>query len=96
VGSPAYEYRLFPPVAAALDELARKKVVRKTVLPFGSFGWLAGAAGKELADLVGRYRLGWELLPAVEFPGAPGPEAQARLREAGRELARKVQGAARA
>jgi flavorubredoxin len=44
VGSPAYEYRLFPPAAAALEELARKKVVRKTVLPFGSYGWKAGAA----------------------------------------------------
>ncbi len=94
VGSPTYEYRLFPPVAAVLDELARKKVVRKVVLPFGSFGWLAGGASKELADLTGRYRLDWELLPPVEFPGAPGPEAQARLREAGRALARQVRSAA--
>ncbi len=93
VGAPVYEYRLFPPVAAVLDELARKKVVRKKVLAFGSFGWLAGGGGKELAEIVERYRLGWELLPPVEFPGAPREEAQARLREAGRGLAREVRAA---
>ena len=71
-------------------------MVRKKVLAFGSFGWLAGGGGKELAEIVERYRLGWELLPPVEFPGAPREETQARLREAGRELAREVQEAAAA
>jgi len=96
VGSPTYEYRLFPPVAAALDELARKKVVHKKVLAFGSFGWLAGGGSKELSEIVERCRLDWELLPPVEFRGTPKAETQDRLREAGRALARQVRLAGRA
>ena len=43
IGAPTYEYNLFPPVAAALNELGRKKITGKTAFRFGSYGWSGGA-----------------------------------------------------
>jgi anaerobic nitric oxide reductase flavorubredoxin len=36
---PTYEYRMFPPMARVVGMFARKKVMNKKVLRFGSFGW---------------------------------------------------------
>jgi len=49
IGAPTYEYKLFPPVASALNELGRKRITGKTAFRFGSYGW-SGGAEKELAD----------------------------------------------
>ena len=47
IAAPTYEYNLFPPVAAALNELGRKRITGKAVFRFGSYGW-SGGAEKEL------------------------------------------------
>jgi len=52
---PTYEYRMFPPMAWVIDMFARKKVIRKKVLRFGSFGW-SGGAQQELEQLTERLK----------------------------------------
>jgi anaerobic nitric oxide reductase flavorubredoxin len=68
LGMPTYEYKMFPPFAHVLDDLARKKVLHKKVFRFGSYGW-SGGAQKELEKLT--EKLEWEFLDPVEFKGAP-------------------------
>jgi anaerobic nitric oxide reductase flavorubredoxin len=89
VGAPTYEYKMFPPVAAVLDELGRKRVMNKKAFRFGSFGW-SGGAQRELEAIMERLRMRWEFLDPVEFKGAPGREDLALLRRRGRELAAAV------
>ena len=69
LASPTYEYRMFPPMAAALDELGRKKVVRKKAFRFGSYGW-SGGAQKEFEEIAERFRLLWDFAEPYEFAGA--------------------------
>ncbi len=94
IGSPVYEYRLFPPVAAAVDELGRKRVARKKAFRFGSYGW-STAGRDELSEIVQRYRMEWDFLEPVEFAGRPGSDVLETLRGRGRELARAAKEAAR-
>ncbi len=70
---PTYEYKMFPPMYAILDELAKKKVLNRKVFRFGSFGW-SGGAQKELDDIIAKHKTGWELLEPVEFKGKPSQE----------------------
>jgi anaerobic nitric oxide reductase flavorubredoxin len=69
LAAPTYEYKLFPPMAAALDELCRKKVVGKKAFRFGSYGW-SGGAQKELEEIVERLCMKWEFVQPYEFAGA--------------------------
>ncbi len=70
VAAPTYEYKMFPPVAHAIDELGRKKMNGKTALYFGSFGWSAGAK-KELETLLEEHRMNWNMVDFIEFNGTP-------------------------
>jgi anaerobic nitric oxide reductase flavorubredoxin len=89
IAAPAYEYKMFPPMATALDELGRKRVLRKKAFRFGSFGW-SGGAQRELVEIQERWRMGWEFLDPVEFKGAPSEEDLRLLEQRGRELAETV------
>ena len=73
IAAPTYEYNLFPPVAAALNELGRKKITGKVVFRFGSYGW-SGGAEKELKEIIERNRMNWNFIESVEFEGAPKGE----------------------
>ncbi|MGI6188330.1 MAG: FprA family A-type flavoprotein [Clostridiales bacterium] len=73
IAAPTYEYKLFPPVAAALDELGRKRITGKAAFRFGSYGW-SGGAEKELKEIVERNRMDWDFIESVEFQGAPREE----------------------
>ena len=73
IAAPTYEYKLFPPVAAALDELRRKRITGKAAFRFGSYGW-SGGAEKELKEIVERNRMDWDFIESVEFQGAPREE----------------------
>ena len=73
IAAPTYEYKLFPPVAAALNELGRKKITGKAVFRFGSYGW-SGGAEKELSEIMERNNMKWDFLESVEFEGAPKEE----------------------
>lgn len=70
---PTYEYKMFPPMAAVLDELGRKKVQGRKAFRIGSYGW-SGGAQKELDEIMDRHRMNWEFLEPVEFKGSPKEE----------------------
>jgi len=89
LGMPTYEYKMFPPMYAALDELAKKKAMNRVALRFGSFGW-SGGAQTELDELMTRYKTGWQFLEPQEFKGSPTEEDLRMLKEKARDLARKV------
>jgi len=73
IAAPTYEYKLFPPVAAALDEIGRKKITGKAAFRFGSYGW-SGGAEKELNEIIERNKMIWHFIESVEFEGAPKEE----------------------
>jgi anaerobic nitric oxide reductase flavorubredoxin len=89
VAAPTYEYRMFPPMAAVLDELGRKKVVRKKAFRIGSFGW-SGGAQKELEEIAERFRMKWDFAEPYEFAGAPTERDLEELRKRGRRFAAEV------
>lgn len=90
IAMPTYEYKMFPPMAYALDILARKHVMGRTALRIGSFGWVGGAK-KEYEEAI--TPLKWDSLESIEWAGVPDDPVLATLRERGAELARKVKGA---
>jgi flavorubredoxin len=67
---PTYEFKMFPPMAAMLEELGKKKVNNRKAFRFGSYSW-SGGAGKELEEIMTRLNMNWEFLEPVEFLGNP-------------------------
>ena len=86
---PTYEYKMFPPMAAVLDELGKKKVQHRKAFRFGSFGW-SGGAQKELDEIMERLKMKWEFLEPLEFKGSPDEDHLTEIRSRCRELAREV------
>jgi flavorubredoxin len=86
IGAPTYEYKMFPPMGALLEEIGRKKALNRKAFRFGSYGW-SGGAQKELDEIMKRNRTNWEFLEPVEFRGAPTEEHLDLIRQRGRELA---------
>lgn len=67
-GMPTYEYKMFPPMAHAIEELMVKKVRNKKVFRFGSYGWVGGAQ-KDFNDKTANS--GWDVVGSYEWQGAP-------------------------
>lgn len=86
---PTYENKMFPPMAAALEEIGKKKARNRLALRVGSYGW-SGGAEKELAEIMERQDMGWDFLPSIEFKGAPDEETLAAIEAAALELVEKV------
>jgi flavorubredoxin len=76
---PTYEYKMFPPMAAALEEMGKKKVLNKKAFRFGSYGW-SGGAQKELEEIMERHKMNWDFMEPVEFKGVPGKEDLKKIR----------------
>ena len=89
IAAPTYEYKLFPPVAAALNELGRKRITGKAAFRFGSYGW-SGGAEKELYEIMERNKMNWDLIESVEFEGAPGAEDLKKVEAGVLELIKKM------
>lgn len=89
IGAPTYEYKLFPPVAAALSELGRKRISGKVAFRFGSYGW-SGGAEKELNEIIERNNMKWDFIESVEFEGAPKEEDFSKLEERVLEFIEKM------
>jgi flavorubredoxin len=89
IATPTYEYKMFPPMGALLEELGRKKAQNRKAFRFGSYGW-SGGAQKELDEIMARNKTNWEFLEPVEFRGAPTQEHLDLIRQRGKELAVKV------
>ncbi|MBS4537377.1 FprA family A-type flavoprotein [Clostridium sp. D2Q-11] len=80
IAAPTYEYKMFPPVAAAIEELGRKKITNKVAFRFGSYGW-SGGAERELKEIIERNRMKWDFVEMVEFEGAPKSEDFNKIEE---------------
>lgn len=80
IAAPTYENKMFPAMAAALDEMGRKKIAPKKVAFIGSYGW-SGGAKKEMDEIWMAARLNWEVVGAYEFNGAPKPEDEQKIEE---------------
>ena len=80
LGMPTYEYKMFPPMAAVLEELGKKKVHGRKAFRFGSYGW-SGGAQKELDELSERFRWNWSFIEPYEFKGKPEASDLDRIRE---------------
>ena len=72
-------------MAAALDEMGRKKISPKKVMYMGSYGW-SGGAKKEMDEILAAAKLDWEMVDACEFNGVPKPEDEQKIAEAGKAL----------
>jgi flavorubredoxin len=86
---PTYEYKMFPPMAAVLDELGKKKVLNRHVFRLGSYGW-SGGAQAELDEIMRRHKTGWTFVPPVEFKGKPTDADLALVDKRVRGLAARV------
>ena len=89
IAMPTYEYKMFPPMAAILDEIGRKKTLNRKAFRFGSYGW-SGGAQKELDEIIARNKMNWEFLESVEFQGTPTDSDIETIKARGAELARQV------
>lgn len=89
---PTYEYKMFPPMAAALEEVAKKKVMGRKAFRIGSYGW-SGGAQRELDDIVSRLKLNWDFVEPVEFIGSPTEEDLAKVAAGLNELVQAVRAA---
>ncbi len=67
---PTYEYKMFPPMAAILEEIGKKKAQGRKAFRFGSYGW-SGGAQKELDEIAERLKLCWTFIEPHEFKGKP-------------------------
>ena len=70
---PTYEYKMFPPVAAVIEELLNKRVANRLAFRIGSYGW-SGGAEKELKEIMEKHKCPWEFIESVEFKGMPTQE----------------------
>lgn len=88
---PTYEFKMFPPMGAVLEELGKKKVFNRKAFRFGSYGW-SGGAQRELDDILTRLNMGWEFIEPVEFLGTPTEEVLNDISTKVKELVQIVKG----
>lgn len=91
VGTPTYEYKMFPPMYAVLDIFDRSHVKNRKAMRFGSYGW-SGGAKKQYDQFLESMK--WDCIGAVEYQGAPTEEDKSQAYDMARELAREVKGLA--
>ncbi len=89
LGMPTYEYKMFPAMAMALEELGRKKTHGRKAFRFGSYGW-SGGAQRELDTIMEEQRMKWDFLEPVEFKGKPRQEDFDLLEERVQQLVKEV------
>lgn len=89
VACPTYEYKMFPSMAAAIEELGNKKALNRKAMYCGSFGW-SGGAEKELHEIVERKKMNWEFVKPVSFKGAPDKDDIAAVKASAKELAKSA------
>jgi flavorubredoxin len=70
VAGSTYEYKMFPPVAHAIDELGRKKITSKTSYFFGSYGWNPSAK-RDFLNILDSFKMKWDVIEPYEFKGTP-------------------------
>jgi flavorubredoxin len=90
LGSPTYDAGIFPPVDSLVRLLEEKKLSKRIVGLFGSYGWSGGAV-KRLRQFVGSNKL--ELVePVIEARFTATDEQLEQCRQLGHSVALAVQG----
>jgi flavorubredoxin len=85
IGTPTYEYGLFPPVGYFLNLLETKKLTDRFVGVFGNFAW-AGGGVKRLVEQLNT--LGFKMVGSpVRVKGSPLPEDLKRAKEMAKAVA---------
>jgi flavorubredoxin len=87
IGTPTYEYKMFPPMYAVLDILERSHVMNRKVLRFGSYGW-SGGAQKQFDQFTDAMK--WDCVGTIEYQGAPSDDDRKQAYDAALELAKQV------
>lgn len=87
VGAPTYETKMFPPMAHALDELARKGMTNKKAFRYGSYGW-SGGAQKEFDAVAEAAK--WVRTESFEFRGAPTADDLHKVEDLAAAFARMI------
>ena len=84
IGAPTYEAKLFPPMVYILNMAESKRVQKKELARFGSYGWTGGAQ----RDLESRLKkLKWNLFDTYEFQGGPTTDDFQKGEELGKRFA---------
>lgn len=83
IGAPTYEGSLFPPVSEVLNMCAEKRIHKRDLAFFGSYGWSGGALRK-LQNLIDPVK--WELKESFEFNGGPTEDDIKKGIEFGRQF----------
>ncbi|MCS7116344.1 MAG: FprA family A-type flavoprotein [Nitrososphaerales archaeon] len=85
IGTPTYEYDIFPPVKYFINLLELKKLTDRFVGVFGTFAWAGGGVKNlvERLDTLGFKRVG----NPVEVKGSPYPEDLERAKALARSVA---------
>jgi anaerobic nitric oxide reductase flavorubredoxin len=87
IGTPTYEYSMFPPMKYFMELLQKKHIWYKKVLFFGSYGW-SGGAQKDFNSL--SENMHWEISESLTFKGHPTVEQLNKGEILARELANQV------
>ncbi|MFX1327863.1 MAG: FprA family A-type flavoprotein [Promethearchaeota archaeon] len=87
IGTPTYEYSMFPPMKYLMELLQKKHIWYKKVLFFGSYGW-SGGAQKEFTSL--SENMHWDILEQLTFKGHPTKDQLERGEKLGKELAFQI------
>ncbi len=90
IATPTYEYKMFPPVAAALEEIGRKRLKKRLAFNFGSYGW-SGGASKEMDEILKHYGMQWEFVEGAEYKGMPSDESYNKIEVGLAELIRRIE-----
>jgi flavorubredoxin len=87
VGMPTYEYKMFPPMYAILDQMERSHVSKRKIARFGSYGW-SGGATKQFMPFIESMKL--DFMGEVEYQGAPSQEDKDKAFELAAKMAKAI------
>lgn len=87
IGTPTYEYDMFPPMKYFMDLMNKKHIWHKKVLFFGSYGWSGGA--KRVFDEMSE-KMKWDIAEPLSFRGYPSAEELRKGEELASQLAAEV------
>jgi flavorubredoxin len=88
IGTPTYEYEMFPPMKYFMDLMQKKRLWYKKVLLFGSYGWSGGA--KRIFDEMSE-NMKWDIYDSLTFRGHPTVDELEKGEQKAVQLAKDVQ-----